>query len=309
MTFRPNMTSQIEGISLCDTLSWRGWDGVVADVWHARGAKGAGGTYLSPDPRIVVLLEGAEALALSPVAGRGFRPVGRVFYVPAGMRVWSRVDHSHSFRHLDLHLDRARMEERLGGAIAGECWSRPILQGGSAALVTLAGLIARECTEPERHDLAGEGLIQAFLAELFALPPAAAAKGGLTRRQLARVREHVEANLGGRIAITDLAQVAGLSESWFTRAFKQATGLPPHQWVLRRRLARAQGLLEASDLPLAEIACAVGFADQAHLTRSFRSAIGITPGNWRRERDTARRGRIRQIPTETIKTDGALPPR
>lgn len=297
------MTSEIEGISLCEDLSWRAWDGVVADVWHARGQAGAGGTYLSPDPRVVVLLDGAEALALSEVAGRSFRPAGRVCYVPAGLRLWSRVGQARPFRHLDIHLDRARIAERFGGAIGEGCWSRPILEGGTPALLTLAGLIARECTEPARHDMAGDGLIQAFLTELFALPPAGEARGGLTPRQLSRVRDYVEAHLSVRIAVTELADVAGLSESWFTRAFKQTTGLPPHQWVLRRRLARAQGLLEASDLSLAEIACAVGFADQAHLTRSFRSATGVTPAAWRRDRLLpAQRGRIRQFPAGMIKT-------
>jgi AraC family transcriptional regulator len=106
--------------------------------------------------------------------------------------------------------------------------------------------------------------------------------GGLSRSQLDRVKEHIDAHLDGRIELDDLAAAAGLSASWFVRRFKQATGTPPHRFVQQRRIARAQRLLAETSLGIAEIALDCGFCHQEHLTRAFRRQVGVTPGAWRR---------------------------
>ncbi|CAM3704376.1 AraC family transcriptional regulator [Cereibacter sphaeroides] len=80
-----------------------------------------------------------------------------------------------------------------------------------------------------------------------------------------------------------MAQVVGLSESWFTRLFRDTTGVTPLQWQLRQRVELAQTLLE-ENLSVAEIADRLGFSDQAHLTRVFRQVTGQPPGAWRRAR-------------------------
>jgi AraC family transcriptional regulator len=68
------------------------------------------------------------------------------------------------------------------------------------------------------------------------------------------------------------------------RAFRQATGMPPHRWVMKRRIKRAKELLLEDELDLAELALACGFADQSHFTRTFARSEGHSPGKWRRLR-------------------------
>lgn len=105
-------------------------------------------------------------------------------------------------------------------------------------------------------------------------------RGGLSPKTLRRVQDHIAANLGQKITNQALAQVANLSPSHFARAFKDSQGVAPHQYILERRVKRAQELL-AADLSLSEIAFEVGFSDQSHLTRWFREFVGVTPGSYR----------------------------
>lgn len=114
--------------------------------------------------------------------------------------------------------------------------------------------------------------------------PARAMAGGLAPLQLKRVCEAMEAHLGEDITLATLAQIAGVSATHFSRAFKQSTGVSPFTWLLRRRIARAREMLLESELSLAEIALATGFAAQPHFTTAFRREMGVTPGAWRRSR-------------------------
>jgi transcriptional regulator GlxA family with amidase domain len=112
-------------------------------------------------------------------------------------------------------------------------------------------------------------------------------RGGLAPSALRRVREYVEANLEGRIELTDLAAVANLSRCHFACAFKQSLGCTPHRYVMSRRLEKARHLLKTSDLPIVEIALATGFADQSHFSRCFRAFFGASPMVFRRSRCAA----------------------
>ena len=102
--------------------------------------------------------------------------------------------------------------------------------------------------------------------------------------QARRVIEFVEANLMDTIALEDMAQAARLSVSYFSKAFRSDFGLPPHAYIVRRRIERAQEMMLLTDEPLACIAVACGLADQAHLTRLFHRIVGASPASWRRLR-------------------------
>jgi AraC family transcriptional regulator len=99
----------------------------------------------------------------------------------------------------------------------------------------------------------------------------------------------VEANLGRRIPIRELAQILGLSASHFCRAFKCTFGVAPRDYVLRRRIEVAQGLMLTTAEPLSSIAVTCGMCDQQHFTRSFHRIVGETPYRWRRARQGARK--------------------
>jgi AraC family transcriptional regulator len=104
---------------------------------------------------------------------------------------------------------------------------------------------------------------------------------GLSWRQLEQVYEYIECNLHQPLTVTELATVAGVSPTHFTRLFRQHTGEPPHRYVRIRRLDRAERLIVGTQLPLAAIAVAVGFSDQSHLNRVMRAERGVTPGQLR----------------------------
>ncbi len=101
--------------------------------------------------------------------------------------------------------------------------------------------------------------------------------GRLARHALLAVEEYIYAHLDQNIALADLADVAQLSEFHFARLFKQATGLPPHQFVIHQRVEQAKRLIAAGRLSLAQIAIDVGFSDQSQLNRHFKRLVGVTP--------------------------------
>jgi AraC-like DNA-binding protein len=102
--------------------------------------------------------------------------------------------------------------------------------------------------------------------------------------QAHRVVAHIDANLGQNLRLSDLAAIARLSSSYFSRAFKGSFGKAPHAFIIERRIVRAQQEMLSADDPLSQIAIACGFADQAHLSRAFRRLTGRTPHAWRRAR-------------------------
>lgn len=113
-------------------------------------------------------------------------------------------------------------------------------------------------------------------------------RGGLAPWQIRKVTSHVEAHLDRSIRNEDLAALVRLNPSHFGRAFRNSFGEPPHEYVIRRRIERAQGLMLSTDASLREIALDCGLADQSHLTRLFRRIAGESPRAWRRARVGAR---------------------
>jgi AraC family transcriptional regulator len=101
---------------------------------------------------------------------------------------------------------------------------------------------------------------------------------GLAPHARRRVMEYIEAHLDEELPLFRLAAVAGYSPFHFARAFRSEIGDTPHRYVTRRRLAKAQELLKATKLTLAEIALTAGFSSQSRLNDVFAREIGATPG-------------------------------
>lgn len=106
-------------------------------------------------------------------------------------------------------------------------------------------------------------------------------KGGLAPNLRRQMVEYIEAHLDQPITLGELALRCNLSEYHFARMFRTSFGLPPHQYLLARRLHRACGLLRLGEMPLGEIALMCGFASASHFSNRFRQAIGATPGDYR----------------------------
>jgi AraC family transcriptional regulator len=104
---------------------------------------------------------------------------------------------------------------------------------------------------------------------------------GLPPGALQRVFQYIDMHLDERLSIRVLANTVGLSPCYFAHAFKQSTGLSPHDYLVQRRVQRVEELLSETDMPISEIALAVGFADQSHCCRRFRERVGLTPSEYR----------------------------
>jgi AraC-like DNA-binding protein len=115
-------------------------------------------------------------------------------------------------------------------------------------------------------------------------PAPVSGQQGLAPWQVRRVSAYIEANLDSTIRNSELAAVARLSVFHFTVAFRGSMGDSPQQYIIRRRVERAQGLMLTTDASLSDIAATCGLADQAHFTRLFRKLVGESPGAWRRAR-------------------------
>ena len=108
------------------------------------------------------------------------------------------------------------------------------------------------------------------------------ADGVLPRRKLHTVIEYIMENLEGNPTLEQMATVVHLSPYHFARQFKATTGLPPYQYVIARRVERAQHLLSAdNELSLAEVALRVGFSDQSKFSFHFKRILGVTPRQFR----------------------------
>lgn len=108
--------------------------------------------------------------------------------------------------------------------------------------------------------------------------------GPFDPRAIEPVRAFIEDTLDQRHSLEEMSAIAGLSVTHFTRQFRRATGVSPHQYVLRRRVERARHLLLWTHAPIAEIADICGFSHQEHLTGIFRRQTGETPARYRRLR-------------------------
>jgi AraC family transcriptional regulator len=106
--------------------------------------------------------------------------------------------------------------------------------------------------------------------------------GGLTKSQLQRCQQHIDANIDGNITIEVLARIAGLSPYYFIRAFKRSTGMTPHRCVLEAKVRNAQAMLMNSRKSIGEISRSVGFLSAGHFDAAFKKIVEMTPTAYRK---------------------------
>jgi AraC family transcriptional regulator len=137
---------------------------------------------------------------------------------------------------------------------------------------------------PDGDRLLADHLRMAVLARLASVAgPPRHAVPALSRRIVERIVELLSADLSAEIDLTTMAATAALSPFHFSRAFQAATGVPPYRYLVQLRVERARALLEATDLPISEIAAQVGYDDPSYLARLFRREVGAAPAVYRRE--------------------------
>jgi AraC-like DNA-binding protein len=105
--------------------------------------------------------------------------------------------------------------------------------------------------------------------------------GTLPWCRLRRVTEYIQQNLDKDLTLAELAALVYMSPYHFARLFKCSTGVPPHRFVIRQRIARARAFLSTQELSIAQISRMVGFRTPSHFTTVFRRVTGITPRGYR----------------------------
>jgi AraC-like DNA-binding protein len=131
---------------------------------------------------------------------------------------------------------------------------------------------------------AGPLFIQSVILALLrhvAGSPQPAVKGGLSKRQVETLKALIESELGNGVGVEQLAAAVGVSVSHLNRAFKISTGVSPHQYVVRRRIARAQQLIRSGSGSLQEVAEQAGFAGNSHMAAVFLRMLGKPPSAFR----------------------------
>jgi len=171
-------------------------------------------------------------------------------------------------------------------------FSAPLLAQSTAPLSD-DGLTA-VCKEMRRLILSGYlceagylgALVDAMTARLSALlhqaPAAPQALAHLSPAKLRLALRLIEEHIAEVCTIEGLADAVGLSRAHFSRAFKQATGAAPSQYILLRKVIKARELLRDLTLPLSQVAQMAGFSSQSHLSSVFKAQFGATPGRYRR---------------------------
>ncbi|MCM2473330.1 helix-turn-helix transcriptional regulator [Rhizobium sp. CG5] len=290
MTYLPRMNNKIDGFSVLDGYHRRYWNGMVADLWNVDCAPSAGGYYVGNDPRLFIVLDAHSTetgnFTMAEIGGPVLNGCQRraVSFIPAGMEMRTQVHDIQYLRHLDLHFDTDALKRRIGENLDIEALRRPRFLLNEQKLMALAELIAAECSAAQPlHDLYGDGLTLALLIDVLQIAPAQNRKRTkLAGWQLRRTCDFIEEHCLRSIRLEELAELTGLSQSYFSHAFKASTGLSPHQWQMKARIARVKEHLANRTLPLTAIAAETGFADPAHFARVFRQQVGMSPSAWRR---------------------------
>jgi AraC family transcriptional regulator len=283
----------IEPVASSDRL---GWVGLEAARYRAAPAD-----EISPPAithhRLVLFIRPPEELDLwyEGVKRHVPPPAGAISLVPAGSPSRWRGSSRRDLLHIYL-------EPGLVGRVAAEAFG---LDPARLTVPPLDGLdlpplrAAMWAVDAElTAGGAGGRLVAESLANVLALHlirhvlapgrPERGRDGALPRGRLRAVVEYIEGHLAAGLTLEQLAAVARLSPYHFARQFKRATGLPPHQYVILRRVERAKQLLQAgTDLSLADIAVNAGFWDQSQFTHHFKRLVGVTPGQFRTPARTA----------------------
>ena len=135
------------------------------------------------------------------------------------------------------------------------------------------------------QDLLGRAITLSLIRRYSTLQAAHAEEvAPITPARIRRVIDFMQEETDRSPTLADFAALSGLSATHFARAFRAATGSPPHQYLMAVRMDRGRRLLRETDLPVSEVAFRCGFEQSGSFATAFRKAMGVTPREWRLER-------------------------
>ena len=267
----------------------RGWIGMDLDVFSGGFVK----TGATPEKHVVwVQASGSGAWRQADDSRRGERAVraGDVSVACAGRsREWmGTTDGTTLVLSVEpSFLDRilARVGDRAGGHVE----LQEVFGCSDAKLATIATTLWDEARQASvGSQLYAQSAITQLGLHLIRryarARPEAASSIPMPPHKLRLVKAHVEGNLAEDLSVEALARLAGMSPFHFAHAFRAATGMPPHKYVVQRRMEEAKALLMETDLTLAQIAHRVGLSQASHLSVAFHKATQVTPSAFRKAR-------------------------
>lgn len=218
---------------------------------------------------------------------QGYRP-RHMYVAPAEMELWGYSGDTRYVKCAAISFDLDALNERLGLSHSLGLAAVPRIRFIDDSLWTLTRLLTDAIDDPDPSaQLYGDSLVAALASRLFERQTESKkSQAGLTPLQLKDAMAFLEVQLPRRVDLATLAELAGLSQSHYNRAFKASTGMAPYQWQLHARIERAKDLLLNTCRSLEHVAEATGFADAVHFGRTFRKLVGATPAAWRTDRLT-----------------------
>ncbi len=266
---------------------------LVEDRWCASVGTDAASFRLHPPIEFELDLSEARFLALIPFASVNFDVdaggatssrqrlrAGSITFAPAGRRL--RVRSLEPTEALLMSFDVGWLK----GLTSNIHRSGPVVGFHDRGIVEISRELRRSIlSDYPAQPMYLESLAKTLLYRLNAASSTSddnpAERQRIAPSTLLRVFRYIDDRLDDTLDVSQLAMVAGLTRAHFSRVFRESTGMPPRRFVTNRRVCKARDLLAETEMPLAEVAAAAGFASQAHMSVAFRRDVGTTPGQYR----------------------------
>lgn len=268
----------------------RRWDGVGLEVARWRAGAGADGLCRLPEHLVFVTLAGSLARTRAVIDGGerydGPDFPGAVTFIPAN-RERRALHQDGVIDHVTIRIDprRVQLPDYVGDPDTVE------FVGFTDRADPFVRHLGRALTDEIRvadttSRLLAESIVTTMMLHIVHRHSNRARRvprrhPALTGPGLRQVVDYIDEYLSENIRLKRLADLAGMDVYQFARAFREATGTPPYQYVIERRVDRAVRLLLHTNLSIADIAHEVGLSSQSHLTTTFRKIMGTTPHAYR----------------------------
>jgi AraC family transcriptional regulator len=211
----------------------------------------------------------------------------KLTFIPAGHRFYGWQKPRALSRGTHLYIDpRSPLLQSVPGF--AETRFRPRLLFSDRDLWETMLKLKAQVKNSDRSQLAYVDALSLTLAyELMRMNDSAPAldsplRGGLPGWQQAKLTQHIDEHLAENISLSALAELVQLSPYHFSRAFKQSFGLPPHRYLISRRIEHAKSLLADRKRSVTEIGFDIGFSEASAFATAFRKVTGETPTDYRR---------------------------
>ena len=222
----------------------------------------------------------------------GFLPSRKINIVPAGST--PRAVHEQACRVLQVFVPTAQLQAEAeqagaGGAARGLALVNPLFAPDpplEALMVQIAeAMTGKSWADRLWLDSLGAALtarlIQRWSNVAHAPVPVAERPPGARDWRVRRAAEYLDARIGEAVTLAELGEAVGLSDGHVSALFRTGLGMPPHRWLMRRRVQRACEMLAQPRPSITEIAQTCGFASSQHFATVFKKARGVTPSQFR----------------------------